>query len=140
MLMMRIRDADDQGGCSANEAASFAGISAAKRLCRIMRAVAAAAALPLYSFANGCCAAYTSSVGTSPTASPQGEAFWLAAFSNIYKLLYLPLIRFAALSTFPHSGGRLLWSCFYQSARPFCCIDAITKRLLLEERLRRRRW
>ena len=58
---------DDQGGYSANEAASFAGISAAKRLCRIMRAVAAAAALPLYCFANGCFAAYTSS---PPVAEP----------------------------------------------------------------------
>ena len=35
----------DIGGCSANEATSFASVSAAKRLCRIVRAVAAAAAL-----------------------------------------------------------------------------------------------
>ena len=34
----------DQGGCSANEATSFASVSVAKRLCRIVRAVAAAAA------------------------------------------------------------------------------------------------
>ena len=35
----------DEGGCSANEATSFASVSVAKRLCRIVRAVAAAAAL-----------------------------------------------------------------------------------------------
>ena len=35
----------DTGGCSANEATSFASVSVAKRLCRIVRAVAAAAAL-----------------------------------------------------------------------------------------------
>ena len=57
----------DEGGCSANEATSFVSVSAAKRLCRIVRAVAAAAALSLYSFANGCCAAYTS---PPPAAEP----------------------------------------------------------------------
>ena len=57
----------DIGGCSANEATSFASVSVAKRLCRIVRAVAAAAALALYCFANGCFAAYTS---PPPTAEP----------------------------------------------------------------------
>ena len=38
--------AADEGGCSANEATSFASVSVAKRLCRIVRAVAAAASLP----------------------------------------------------------------------------------------------
>ena len=37
----------DEGGCSANEATSFASVSVAKRLCRIVRAVAATAALSL---------------------------------------------------------------------------------------------
>ena len=59
--------AADEGGCSANEATSFASVSVAKRLCRIVRVVAAAAALSFNSYDNGCFAAYTS---PPPTAEP----------------------------------------------------------------------
>ena len=57
----------DTGGCSANEATSFASVSAAKRLCRIVRVVAAAAALSFNSYDNGYFVAYTS---PPPTAEP----------------------------------------------------------------------
>ena len=52
--------AADQGGCSANEATSFASVSAAKRLCRIVRVVAAAAALFFNSCDNDHYVVYTS--------------------------------------------------------------------------------
>ena len=63
----------DIGGCSANEATSFASVNAAKRLCRIVRA---AAALSFNDHDNGCCAAYTSSGSQHSPPSPQGEGFW----------------------------------------------------------------
>ena len=57
----------DQGGCSANEATSFASVSVAKRLCRIVRVVAATAALPFNRCDNDHCVVYTS---PPPTAEP----------------------------------------------------------------------
>ncbi len=57
----------DTGGCSANEATSFASVSVAKRLCRIVRAVAAAAALSFNSCDNDHYVVYTS---PPPSAEP----------------------------------------------------------------------
>ena len=57
----------DIGGCSANEATSFASVSVAKRLCRIVRVVAATAALPFNRCDNDHCVVYTS---PPPTAEP----------------------------------------------------------------------
>ena len=67
----------DEGGCSANEATSFASVSVAKRLCRIVRVVAAAAALPFINrFDNGYFVAYTSSERLKPPTFPsKGKAF-----------------------------------------------------------------
>ena len=49
----------DTGGCSANEATSFARVSVAKRLCRIVRAVGCKAAVIMTKLKGNAAAAAT---------------------------------------------------------------------------------
>ena len=95
----------DTGGCSANEATSFASVSVAKRPCRIVRVVAAAAALPFINrFDNGYFVAYTSSERLKPPTFSSRRRLLVGCILQEIQIVAFPLIRFAMLSTFPLPG------------------------------------
>ena len=92
----------DEGGCSANEATSFASVSAAKRLCRIVRAVGCEAAVIMTKLRGNAAAA----------ATPHPLPFGYCVFQHKQNAAF-PLIRLAIARHLLPSGRRHLWSCVF---------------------------
>ena len=99
----------DAGGCSANEATSFPSVSVAKRLGRIVRVVAATAALPFNRCDNDHCVVYTSPPPTAEPLLKEKPLGWVH-FSACTKRC-VPPHPLRSAQHLPPSGGRLLLSC-----------------------------
>ena len=92
----------DIGGCSANEATSFASVSVAKRLCRIVRAVGCKAAVIMTKLKGNAAAA----------ATPHPLPFGYCVFQHKQNAAF-PLICLAIARHLLPSGRRHLWSCVF---------------------------